>query len=177
MSLQPLLDASPIIQLHAYAAILAFTLGGVVLFRRKGTVAHKRLGMTWVGLMVTVCLSSFFIWELRVFGLFSPIHILSVLTLYALWQSVHYARRRNIKAHMRLMQSLYLAALVITGWFTFMPGRIMNRVVFGEGGAGPGESAIFLGATIAVGAFATWLVRRAGNGTLPFSFPLRRHAR
>jgi uncharacterized membrane protein len=178
MSLQPLLDASPIIQLHAYAAVLAFFLGGVVLFRRKGDTPHKKLGLTWVGLMVTVCLTSFFIWELRVFGLFSPIHLLSVLTLYALWQAVRYARQRKIKAHMRMMQLLYLAALVITGWFTFMPGRTMNRVVFGQGGAGPVESAIFLGATIAVGGFAVWLVRRAGNGTLPFGFPrLGRQAR
>jgi uncharacterized membrane protein len=163
MSLEPLLSAHPIIQLHAYAATLAFLLGGVVLFQRKGTPRHKRLGMSWVALMVIVSVSSFFIWELRVFGLFSPIHLLSIITLGSLWQGVRYARQRNIKGHIRTMQILYLMAIVVTGWFTFMPGRTMNRVVFGPEGAGPVESAIFLVASIAVGAATVWLVKRAGN--------------
>lgn len=159
MSLTPLFEAHPIVQLHAYAATLAFLLGGFVLFRRKGDTTHKRLGMSWVSLMVVVCITSFFIWELRVFGLFSPIHLLSIGTLFSLWQAVRYARQRQTKAHMRTMQILYLLALVITGWFTFMPGRIMNRVVFGPEGAGPVESAIFLAATIVVGAGAVFLLK------------------
>src|SRR5690606_106265 len=96
MSLEPLLSAHPIIQLHAYAGALAFFLGGVVLFRRKGDKTHKRLGMVWVWAMVTISVTSFFIWELRMFGLFSPIHLLSILTLAALWQAVRFARQRQI---------------------------------------------------------------------------------
>lgn len=176
MSLQPLFDAHPIIQLHAYAATLAFLIGSMVLFRKKGDRAHKRWGMSWVGLMVVVCVTSFFIWEIRMFGFFSPIHLLSIITLGSLWLAVQQARRRNIKAHMRTMQILYLAALVITGWFTFMPGRIMNRVVFGEGGAGPVESAIFLTLSVVVGAGCIWLARRAGSRHWPslpkFSRPM-----
>lgn len=173
MSLEPLLSAHPIIQLHAYAGALAFFLGGVVLFRRKGDKTHKRLGMVWVWAMVTISVTSFFIWELRMFGLFSAIHLLSILTLAALWQAVRFARQRQIVRHMRTMQILYLAALAITGWFTFMPGRIMNRVVFGPEGAGPVESAIFILASIAAGVFVIWLVRRAGGGKLPFGLPIR----
>ena len=163
IDLQPLLSASPVIQLHAFAAMAAFALGGWVLFRRKGDAPHKRLGRVWVGLMTIVALSSFFIWEIRMLGLFSPIHLLSVATLWSLFQAVRFARRRNIKAHMRAMQALYLMALVLTGWFTFMPGRIMNRVVFGPDGAGPFESAVFLAVSIIVGALSLWLVRRAGG--------------
>ncbi|MNU06376.1 hypothetical protein D3C72_2515490 [compost metagenome] len=44
-----------------------------------------------------------------------------------------------------------------------MPGRIMNRVVFGPDGAGPFESAVFLAVSIIVGALSLWLVRRAGG--------------
>jgi uncharacterized membrane protein len=171
MSLQPLLSAAPIIQLHACAAMLAFFLGAVVLFRRKGDAPHRKLGMSWVSLMVIVSLTSFFIWEIRLFGLFSPIHGLSVLTLVGLWQAVRFVRQRMIKAHMRTMQMLYLLGLAITGWFTFMPGRIMNRVVFGPDGAGPVESAVFLVASIVAISGSVWLVRRAGNGKLPFSLP------
>lgn len=164
MSLAPLLSASPVIQIHAFAAILAFGLGGVVLFRRKGDGAHRRAGRIWVGLMVAVAVSSLFIWELRMFGLFSPIHLLSLGTLVSLWQGVRLARKHRISAHRRTMQATYLLALVLTGWFTFMPGRIMNQVVFGPAGAGPTESAAFIVVSLLVGAGAIWLVRRAGRG-------------
>lgn len=163
MSLAPLLSASPAIQIHALAALAAFVLGGIVLFRRKGDRPHRRLGGLWVGLMTLVAVSSFFIWEIRMVGLFSPIHLLSAATLVSLWQAVVLARKRKIKAHMRTMQALYMLALVVTGWFTFMPGRIMNKVLFGSNGAGIGESAAFLFASILVGAVVIWLVRRAGR--------------
>ncbi|QQR38808.1 DUF2306 domain-containing protein [Devosia rhizoryzae] len=161
MSLEPLLSASPVIQIHAYAAIAAFALGGFVLFRSKGDSGHRRLGRFWVILMIATAVSSFFIWEARTFGLFSPIHILSLVTLFTLWLGVRHARRRNIRAHLYTMQALYLLSLEIAGWFTFMPGRIMNEVVFGPAGGGPWESASFLVASFAVGAALIWLVRRA----------------
>jgi uncharacterized membrane protein len=161
MSLEPLLSASPIIQIHAYAAMGAFILGGIVLFGRKGNGPHKRLGRVWVMLMLVTALSSFFVWQSRMFGLFSPIHLLSIMTLVSLWLGVRSARRRNITAHRATMQSLYIGALVIAGWFTFMPGRIMNRVVFGPDGGNPMQSAVFLATSISLGAALIWLLRHA----------------
>ena len=143
MSLTPLLETHPIIQIHAYAAIAAFLLGAFVLFRRKGDASHKRLGKIWVGFMAAAGLTSFFIWETRTFGLFSPIHLLSIGTLFALYRAVRLARMRQIAGHRRIMQGLYLGALVIAGIFTFAPGRIMNEVVFGPDGADAGEWAVF----------------------------------
>jgi uncharacterized membrane protein len=144
MTLEPLLSASPVIQIHACAAIAAFILGGAVLFRKKGDNPHKRLGRVWAALMVIVAISSFFIWQIRLFGLFSPIHILSVLTLLGLWHAIAAVRAGRIQVHRRLMQRLYIGALVVAGFFTFMPGRIMYRVVFGTDGAGIIEWAVFL---------------------------------
>src|SRR5690606_22602361 len=95
--------------------------------------------------------SSFFIWTIRLLGPFSPIHILSVLTLTGLWQAVGAARAKQIVWHRRSMQQLYLGALVIAGFFTFMPGRIMHHAVFGTDGAGLAEWAVFL-ATFAAAA-------------------------
>lgn len=163
MSLEPLLSASPVIQIHAFAAIVALGLGGFVLFRRKGDQGHRRLGRFWVILMIVVAVSSFFVWEARTFGLFSPIHLLSVTTLVTLWLGVRFARQRNIKAHLGTMQSLYLLSLGVAGWFTFMPGRIMNEVVFGPKGGGPWESAEFLVVSFGLGAAMIWLVRRASG--------------
>ena len=49
------------IPLHAIAAILAIILGGMQLYMIKGGVTHKQLGYIWVGLMLIVSVSSFFI--------------------------------------------------------------------------------------------------------------------
>ena len=57
--------------------------------------------------------------------------------------------------------------LVVTGLLTFLPGRIMYRVVFGPEGATPEKLALFIG-TIVVLAVASLLVlrwRRSAAGT------------
>ncbi|WDR07119.1 DUF2306 domain-containing protein [Devosia rhodophyticola] len=159
MSLDPLLHASPIIQLHALAATLALITGAYVLFNRKGDARHRMMGRIWVSLLVVVCISSLFIWELRMVGLFSPIHLLSLGTLYALWRAVSYARQRNITRHKRTMQLTYIGALLITGLFTFLPTRIMNRVIFGADGASMPELLAF-GITIITIALATIMIAR-----------------
>ena len=81
MSLAPLLNAAPAIQLHAFSALAAFGLGAVQLAAPKGTLPHRTLGWTWVVLMVIVAASSFWIHELRVWGPWSPIHLLAIFTL------------------------------------------------------------------------------------------------
>lgn len=159
MSLDPLLHASPIIQIHAFAAIAALVLGALVLWRRKGDSRHKLMGRIWVALMALTALSSLFIWEIRMFGLFSPIHLLSVGTLFGLWKAVRLARLRRIAQHRRAMQAIYGLGLVITGYFTLMPGRIMSHVVFGPNGASGAELAM-AAAAIAIIAGAVLAVRR-----------------
>ncbi|BBC00349.1 putative membrane protein [Bradyrhizobium elkanii USDA 61] len=44
MSLAPLLDATPAIPLHAFAAMAAFVLGSIQLAAPKGTLPHRTLG-------------------------------------------------------------------------------------------------------------------------------------
>ena len=81
MNHAPLTNAPLAIQLHAYAAIAAFVLGAVQLAGVKGTTRHRALGYTWAGLMLFVAVSSFWILDLRVWGPWSPIHLLSIFTL------------------------------------------------------------------------------------------------
>jgi uncharacterized membrane protein len=131
MSLAPLLSSSPVIQLHAFAAMGAFALGAVQLAAPKGTIPHRTLGWIWVVLMLTVAVSSFWIHDIRMFGPFSAIHLLSILTLVMLPLAVLAARRHRVGAHRKTMTSIFIGALVIAGFFTFMPGRIMYRVAFG----------------------------------------------
>ena len=81
--------------------------------------------------MLTVVLSSFLIHTIRLWGPFSPIHLLSIFTLAMLPLAVAHARRHAVERHRRAMMGLFLGALVIAGVFTFLPGRIMHAVVFG----------------------------------------------
>lgn len=131
MSLAPLLAASPAIQLHAFAAMGAFALGVIQFAAPKGTLPHRTLGWIWVALMLIVALSSFWIHELRLFGPWSPIHFLSIFTLVTLPLAVYAARKHKVGTHKRAIAGLFLGGLVIAGLFTFVPGRLMARVVFG----------------------------------------------
>ncbi|MDZ7926803.1 MAG: DUF2306 domain-containing protein [Agrobacterium sp.] len=148
MSLQPLLDAPLAVQVHVATVVPAAVLGAVIFLRPKGTAIHRLLGKIWVALMVVTSLSTFFIHAIKMFYGFSPIHLLSILTIYGCLQSIHFARRGDIRRHMRIMQSVYLGGIVIAGGFTFVPGRIMHEVAFGDGKAG--LMALCAGALISV---------------------------
>jgi uncharacterized membrane protein len=131
VSLAPLLNASLAIKLHAFAAMAAFALGLVQLASVKGTTGHRGRGFVWVGLMLIVAISSFWVHELRLWGPWSPIHLLSIFTLATLPLAVYYAHTHQVRAHRSAMLGLFLGALVIAGIFTLVPGRIMHAVVFG----------------------------------------------
>jgi uncharacterized membrane protein len=131
MSLAPLLDAEPLIQVHAFAAMAAFALGIVQLAAPKGTLPHRTIGWIWVILLALIVLSSFFIHEIKLIGPFSPIHLLSIFTLVMLPLAVAHARRHEVQRHRWAMTGIFVGALVIVGAFTFVPGRIMHAVVLG----------------------------------------------
>ena len=131
MALEPLLSAVPAIRFHAFAAMAAFVLGIVQLAAPKGTIPHRAVGWIWVGLMVIVSASAFFIHEIRLWGPWSPIHLLAIFTLVLLPFGVWHARRHAVRHHSRLMIGIFFGALVIAGAFTFLPGRIMHAVAFG----------------------------------------------
>ena len=131
MNLAPLLAAPVVIQIHAFAALGAFALGALQLAAPKGTIPHRTIGWIWAGLMLAVVVSSFFIHTIRLWGPFSPIHLLSIFTLVMLPLAVLRARRHQVEWHRRAMTSMFVGALVIAGVFTFLPGRIMYAVVFG----------------------------------------------
>ena len=109
----------------------AFALGLVQFALPKGTTRHRVTGWLWVTLMVIVSVTAFFIHELRVWGPWSPIHLLAIFTLVMLPLAVLHARNHRVANHKRAMVSIFLGALVIAGLFTFMPGRIMHAVFFG----------------------------------------------
>ena len=117
------------IPLHAIMAMIAIILGGIQLYMKKGGTIHKLLGRIWVGLMLIVATTSFFIHEIKLWGTYSPIHLLSLWTIFILGVGVYYARVGNIKRHKQVMIATYFFALILTGFFTLMPGRIMHQIL------------------------------------------------
>lgn len=66
-------------QLHITTAVIAILTGLLVLLQAKGTRRHRRLGTLYVASMVTLNISSFFIFKLT--GEFSPFHVATFLSL------------------------------------------------------------------------------------------------
>ena len=116
---------------HAVLAFAAILVGGLQFAFPKGTMIHKGLGYLWVGAMLYVAGSALFIHEIRLIGPFSPIHLLSFLVFASLWVAMRAVWKGNVSLHKKTMIALYIQALIITGGFTLIPGRVMHQVVFG----------------------------------------------
>ena len=118
------------IPLHAIAAMIAIILGGFQLTMKKGGILHRILGRVWLGLMLIVAFSSFFIHKFELWGAYSPIHLLSLWTIFSVGLAVYYVRVGNIRRHKQVMIAFYWLALILTGFFTLLPGRVMHQVLF-----------------------------------------------
>ena len=119
------------IPLHAIMAMFAIILGGIQLSMKKGGTIHKLLGRIWLALMLIVAISSFFIHEIKLWGAYSPIHLLSLWTIFILGIGIYYARVGNVKRHKQTMITLYFFSLIVAGFFTLMPGRVMHQILIG----------------------------------------------
>ncbi|MEY4756495.1 MAG: hypothetical protein RJA34_1393 [Pseudomonadota bacterium] len=122
-----LVDAPWYLHIHLAVTLVALVMGAVVLYRRKGTSAHKTLGWFWVVLMLGAALSSFLI---QSGGRLSFIHVLSVVVLVSMPMAVIAIRRGNVRSHKIAMISTF-TGLVIAGAFTLLPYRMLGRLVFG----------------------------------------------
>ncbi|MEL6885605.1 MAG: DUF2306 domain-containing protein [Pseudomonadota bacterium] len=131
MTLVPLYTADPIVQFHVVCALLALVLGPVALYRRRRDRVHKLLGYSWVCAIAGVALSSFGIHSFAVIGPFSPIHALSLFTLWSLYEGLRLIRSGRVIGHRIVMRNLYWYGLCVAGLFNFLPGRTMNKVLLG----------------------------------------------
>ncbi|RED11291.1 DUF2306 domain-containing protein [Pontivivens insulae] len=130
MDITVITEAGPIIQLHMLTGALTLAAGAVAFHRQRRDWIHKVSGRFFVTVMLILAVSSFFIHEIRVWGPFSPIHLLSAWVLFGLWQGVSAIRRGDVAAHVGHMRGLYMGTLFGAGLFNFLPGRTTNRLFF-----------------------------------------------
>jgi uncharacterized membrane protein len=122
--------ASPVIQIHLYAALAALLVGAYLLTGRKGVMLHRVLGWGWVLLMIGAAVSSLFIRELNR-GSFSFVHLLAGWTLIVAPLGLYFARSHQVLKHRKTMTGLFIGGLVIAGLLAFLPGRLLWRMFLG----------------------------------------------
>jgi uncharacterized membrane protein len=122
-------QASPIIWLHLATVLTPLMLTPVQLLRRRGDGLHRMLGWVWAVLMFATAAVSFGIRGED--GSFSLIHIFSVITVITVPLMVFAARNHRVAAHRRAVLSIITGALLIAGYFTLIPGRLLGGWLWG----------------------------------------------
>lgn len=131
MNLDPFFNASPAIIIHTLCAIVALGLGIAMWVRRKGTSSHKMIGRIFAIVMLVTAVSALFIRQIND-GSFSFIHLFVPLTFLGIFQAVYYVRKGDIKRHKNAVRGMFFGALLIPGALSFIPGRLMWVVFFGN---------------------------------------------
>lgn len=118
-----------VVWLHLATIVVALVLTPVLLWRPRGTAAHRQLGYVWSGAMLLTAIDSMFLTGRT--GGFSPIHILSVATIVLVPVLVVTARRHNVARHRRTVRGMIIGALLIAGFFTFPFNRLLGHWLLG----------------------------------------------
>ena len=118
-----------VVWMHLLTILVALALTPVLMFGRRGSRRHRKLGQVWVAAMIATAATSLFVREPGTDR--SPIHILSVLTLTGvpyLWWTAHTHR---IAARRFAVGGRVTGALLLAGFFTFPFGRMLGRWLLG----------------------------------------------
>lgn len=154
---------TPLVAVHAFAALTALLLGAWQLFwSRKGTPAHRIAGRAWVAAMLFVAVSSFGIQDLRP-GHFSFLHILSVVTIVTVSLGVWDATRGNIASHRGNMTGSWIGLTFAFVFAVAIPERAVPTFVVTQ----PIGAAFALAAILMTTALVIGLARVLESRTQP----------
>lgn len=122
----------PPILIHLVAALGALVLGPLALLARKGSRTHRAIGYAWVATMLAAAVSSLFIRgsDLPNIAGFSPIHLLTLVTLVGVPAALFAAARGRIVWHRRAMVANYVGGCVVAGAFALVPDRFLGRMLW-----------------------------------------------
>ena len=106
------MQLTPLNAIHMTAALPATAIGPVASWARRGRLQrptlHRRIGCTWVLLMIATALTALFIRGFRLpnWQGFTPIHLFVPATLGALFVAFRRLRLGDITGHRKSMQRL-----------------------------------------------------------------------
>jgi len=141
-----------LIATHAFSALTSLLLGGWQLFfSAKGSPLHRIVGRVWVGLMLYVSVTSFWIREIR-HGHFSLLHILSIVTIVTVTLGILDARRGNLRSHVGNMRGSWIGLCFAGAFALGVPDRDIPQFVLADPEqAGLAGLAVVLTAVVIVG--------------------------
>ena len=119
----------PALWLHLATMMATLALTPAILWHPRGTRRHRVLGYVWVAALAATAIDSFTLTFTNP-GHFSPIHIISVVTLVLLCALVVTARRHDHRRHRRVVRGLVIGALLTAGFFTFAFHRLLGTWLF-----------------------------------------------
>lgn len=120
----------PTIWLHLGTVIVALALTPVILWQKRGTRLHRRLGYVWAGAMFISAIDSFWILETNR-GHFSVIHLLSAYVAVQTPLLVLSARAHKHAAHRTAVRGMVIGGLLTAGALTFPFHRLLGRWLLG----------------------------------------------
>ena len=125
---------SPIVFLHLLVVLPCFLLGTYLIFAKKGSAFHSRAGKVYMILMFfTGGLTLFIPAQVgeRVLNHFGLLHLLSLLTLWAVPRAWFAIKRGDVKTHKWAMIRLYVGGILLAGGFAILAkGRYLNTLLF-----------------------------------------------
>ena len=116
---------TPVIGLHAVAALYVLLLGPFQILRRRRDTAHRIIGASWVVSMLVVCISSFWIMPHG----FTWLHGLSIWTLISLAMALVGVRLRIYQLHMYTMVFSYIGTAIAFVFASIIPGRLIPEAL------------------------------------------------
>jgi uncharacterized membrane protein len=119
-----------VIWAHLLTVLVALVLTPWMMLRPRGTATHRLLGKVWVTAMVATAGLSLFVKTINP-GHFSLIHILSIFTLIMAPRVWLTARAHQVARHRATVRGLVTGALLIAGFFTLPPFRMLGGWLFG----------------------------------------------
>lgn len=118
-----------VVWFHLATILVALALTPVLLLQPRGSKRHRRLGWLWATAMFATAIGSLFIRRATGSG-WSPIHVLSALTIVLVPWLILRARRHDVPGHRRGVRGTVTGALILAGFFTLPFGRMLGTWLF-----------------------------------------------
>ena len=118
------------VTLHLATVTVALMVTPALLLMQRGTGRHRLVGWLWALSMMATAIASLFVRQLGQGG-FSAIHLLSIVVILSVPKAIWLARSGRIARHRQAVCGIVLGGLVIAGFFTLLPGRMLGGGLFG----------------------------------------------